>query len=370
MDDRIPTPGLEGRVKITKLDGTSFLAFLEMADNPSNTGTPIVKATLLKDATAALFGLTNTAVPDDVLSWLGKYNQHWWSRTVLTARTGYREVQTQYSDGGVYLWKQVTGTIQYASSITINQTTGMISLVNPQSIYVSTDQFKTVDQINAITALLDGKYALGLFKANSGGNYVQTSDVFYVPAGTKWDWNYSDELGYYYMVFPDSHHGDPKYYLNLVTTQIFNHEPGAKDIVWSTDRNAYPDSGESDGYEWQYLGVPFDNAVTAPKIVTGSYIGTGKYGTSNKNTLTFDSEPKMVFVTGETLDGSNAEISTAWAIFTQTDIMGYGRLNSSFGYTGTLFMTPNWSKTLEWWSTSASLQGNVSGTKYRYIAIS
>lgn len=34
----------------------------------SQQGTPLNKATLLKDATAALFGLTNTAVPDDVLA--------------------------------------------------------------------------------------------------------------------------------------------------------------------------------------------------------------------------------------------------------------------------------------------------------------
>lgn len=33
----------------------------------SQQGTPLNKATLLKDATAALFGLPNTAVPDDVL---------------------------------------------------------------------------------------------------------------------------------------------------------------------------------------------------------------------------------------------------------------------------------------------------------------
>lgn len=68
MYDRIPTPGLEGLVKITKLDGTSFLAFLEMADNPSNLGTPISKATLLKDATAAMFGFGADAVPDDVFA--------------------------------------------------------------------------------------------------------------------------------------------------------------------------------------------------------------------------------------------------------------------------------------------------------------
>lgn len=41
-------------------------------DGFSVLGDPLNKATLLKDATAALFGLQNTAVPDDVLSILSK----------------------------------------------------------------------------------------------------------------------------------------------------------------------------------------------------------------------------------------------------------------------------------------------------------
>ena len=66
MEDRTPTPGQEGRVLITPENGSSpFYAKVEMADNPTQAGTPLNKATLLKDATAALYGLDNTAVVDD-----------------------------------------------------------------------------------------------------------------------------------------------------------------------------------------------------------------------------------------------------------------------------------------------------------------
>ena len=45
-----------------------------------------------------------------------------------------------------------------------------------------------------------------------------------------------------------------------------------------------------------------DNAQTSAdekaKIQTGSYIGTGTYGSNNPNTLTFDFEPKLLIVSG------------------------------------------------------------------------
>ena len=40
------------------------------------------------------------------------------------------------------------------------------------------------------------------------------------------------------------------------------------------------------------------NADAMPKIVTGSYVGTGSYGASNPNTLTFDFAPKLVIICG------------------------------------------------------------------------
>ena len=55
-------------MKITPENGqAAYYATVEMADDPSEIGTPLNKSTLLKDATASLFGLGATALPDDVL---------------------------------------------------------------------------------------------------------------------------------------------------------------------------------------------------------------------------------------------------------------------------------------------------------------
>ena len=66
MQDRVSAS--PGRVLITPESGDSYYATITRADNPSVEGTPINKNTLLKDATASLYGLSNTAVPDDVFS--------------------------------------------------------------------------------------------------------------------------------------------------------------------------------------------------------------------------------------------------------------------------------------------------------------
>ena len=64
MKDRVSAN--PGRVLITPEDGSgAFYATLAMADNPTVVGTPLNKASLLTDATAALFGLGPDAVPDD-----------------------------------------------------------------------------------------------------------------------------------------------------------------------------------------------------------------------------------------------------------------------------------------------------------------
>lgn len=71
MKDRVSaTPG---RMLITPENGQpAFYATVELADNPSVEGTPLNKANLLTDATAALFGLGSDAVPDEVLGIMGE----------------------------------------------------------------------------------------------------------------------------------------------------------------------------------------------------------------------------------------------------------------------------------------------------------
>lgn len=67
MQDRIPTPGMEGRVLVTpEGGGAPFYATITMADNPTQEGTPWATVTVLQNSTAALYGLGGNAVPDDV----------------------------------------------------------------------------------------------------------------------------------------------------------------------------------------------------------------------------------------------------------------------------------------------------------------
>lgn len=65
MFDRIPEN--PGRVKITpESGGAAYYATMERADNPVQEGTPLNKATLLTDETAALYSFDGNAVPDDI----------------------------------------------------------------------------------------------------------------------------------------------------------------------------------------------------------------------------------------------------------------------------------------------------------------
>lgn len=65
MKDRIPT--YPGRVKLLPVAGQENTYDMVRADSPTQEGTPLNKATLLTDATAALYGGDETMLPDDVL---------------------------------------------------------------------------------------------------------------------------------------------------------------------------------------------------------------------------------------------------------------------------------------------------------------
>jgi hypothetical protein len=66
MQDRVSL--YPGRVKLEPVAGQANTYDLTRADQPTQEGTPLNKATLLKDTTAARLGLGASAVPDDVLA--------------------------------------------------------------------------------------------------------------------------------------------------------------------------------------------------------------------------------------------------------------------------------------------------------------
>ena len=70
MQDRVPL--YPGRVTLTPVAGQENTFDMARADQPTQEGTPLNKATLLKDATAEKYGMDNTAVPDELLDVLSK----------------------------------------------------------------------------------------------------------------------------------------------------------------------------------------------------------------------------------------------------------------------------------------------------------
>ena len=145
-----------------------------------------------------------------------------------------------------------------------------------------------------------------------------------------------------------------------VTAKYVSNEAGSWQYLQSSSRSAYPDSGTSGGYEYEYLGIPFDNAVTAPKIESGSYVGTGTYNSASPNTLTFGFVPQLVFI----FMSPSPRIAVAangQSVF-RSDISE----TSSIGYTDV-----KWDgNSMSWYNrTNADEQLNKNGQTYHYIAI-
>lgn len=352
MQDRVPL--FPGRVKMTPVAGQSNTFDMVRADDPTQAGTPLNKATFLNDATAALYGLGESAVPDNVLAEIGKYKQYWWQRRVNVDNSHYvGDVTTVAWSGTQFkVTYRAKRTIYYSDSYTVDSATGAITLDNQQSVTCSDDgSFYAANP----PSLLLGKWCLNL--------YEKPTEVVYIPADAT-------------IKSSSNSNGDTTVYLNSIgnykkvdVTFVDNPEVGDWGYVQSSDRNAYPDSGISGGYEYNYLGIPLDNAVTAPWIETGSYVGTGTYGEANPNSLTFGFEPKIVLIKPST-DGT---LSKYWMCFTNgLGTSGGGLVWGSESYTlGYKVSYSFYGNTVQWYTTDArsTPQANDAATTYGYIAI-
>ena len=99
-----------------------------------------------------------------------------------------------------------------------------------------------------------------------------------------------------------------------------------------------------------------------PKIVTGTYTGTGAYGQSNANSLTFDFTPKAVLICKQ--DMYNAIYAYMFLVSGQSRT---AQFNSTGGGDCNYC---NWSgNTVSWYSTyKAASQLNEDSVSYCYVA--
>ncbi len=370
MQDRVPL--YPGRVKMTPVAGQANTYDMVRADDPTQEGTPLNKATFLKDATAALFGLGASAVPDDVLAELGKYKQYWWRRRV---NLGYQEVKTNLTSSQTVTDSDYNPNLQYAKSITIDVNTGQYTLVNPKTVVCGGR--RNQDEIMASLQEIVNN-APCYVKSSRGLDGAQDYQLFYLPAGSTTGSSSGSTTEY--TIYLNRYSSTNLYTIISVAASgvvqaqgvslvKYNPSQSAWEYLQSNSRSAYPDSGISGGYEYEYLGVPLDNAVgPVTKIETGSYVGTGTYGQANPNTLTFGFVPKLVFVVAI----NNYALFGTTAIF-YPFAMTAEYVNGMYAY-GELYNNSNNvakmdGTTMYWYSSSNNAQLNVNRGEYKYFAI-
>ena len=301
------------------------------------------KQEVIKDTTKSMFGYGSSAIPDTIFQWLGKYNQYWWKRRAVGEHT--EEVRTEKAPTTRINFahsKTATRTIQYSDLVTFDSSNNP-SLVNPSSVSVSyTNSSTTVPK-------LLGKYVKNL--------YASASTIYFVPPTATYHDEQDTEYNEYETYFTSTIY-------SITGTTVT--DKGSWNYLNSSDRSAYPDSGESGGYEYLYLGVPFDNAVNGAKIETGSYVGTGTYGSSSPCSLTFGFSPSVLIISG-VLKSKSTSVSGIGSVIMNISYGHYGESYAEYSINGIVEATEN---QVRWYSdNAASEQMNTLGSNYYYIAL-
>lgn len=95
-------------------------------------------------------------------------------------------------------------------------------------------------------------------------------------------------------------------------------------------------------------------------IATGSYVGTGTYGSGNKTTLNFDGRPCLVYICSGRY---GSDYCNGLAVY-GCEYMQRGL--AQYDYTNTV----TWGETsMEWYNHTADRQFNALGTTYFYVAV-
>ncbi len=190
------------------------------------------KSETLTNDTSQMFRLNN-GTPEQVMQYLGKYAQYWWKKEILAHYDPVRVL----GSGSIYTTTiRSTNTVSVYYSASLNQNGQYFVLDGSSYVSVSYRGWVVNQEI------LQGKY----ISFNFGDRLTQ---IFYLPSNVTLGWN---ELGgSKYSFDADSFETITTKY---VDTQFFGY-------VQSNNRNAYPDSGEQDGYNYTYLGVPLSNAA-------------------------------------------------------------------------------------------------------------
>lgn len=322
-----------------KKTSTPNEAFLSIYRSLSN---KVESSDALSDSTKTLYGFGSTSTPDDVFEFLGKYNQHWWKKK----KVSYSSHLSSSTETINIIKTESNGTdvgITYGTGYALTKD-GRLELTNSDSVNTSWAYF----DYNNVGDVLKGKYTFN----NLGILYYIPEDVVF-------------------NAISDSQSPDGYYLVQVNAKKIIVNNTIDEQFVYSSNRNAYQDSGELNGYEYEYIGIPFDNIVRMKKFEMGSYWGTGLHGSNEPTKLTFSFEPKLLFVLP----------NDAWLFNGNMRLIAIRGMNTtslrdSSSSESYVPVNIEWNgKTVSWYTTlgiisgaSPSTQLNSNNTEYFYVA--
>lgn len=281
---------------------------------------------ILTEEVKTQFGFGSDAIPNDVFSYLARFNLHCWSKKsskeqwVMKMANGTTSV-TLADVRDDTDWR----TFYYGDSV-IMDTSGKLSLTNEK-----TGKARYYGSYDAEPADIKGKYIT-----------LDHSTFFYVTSG------------YVYGTYRDVSRGTRYYTIKVPARVVYAEKQslGSEEQVSSVDRNLYPDNADDGNFHYTYLGVPLLNALSSLRCKMGVYTGSGVWGASDPNKLTLDFIPRIVIVVKS---GSSK-------------IAGSGTGFVYIGQPGDLNFTVD-GTTLSWYADNAANQYNTSGVTYYYVAL-
>ena len=243
MQDRVSL--YPGRVKLIPVPGQENTYDMVRADSPTQEGTPLNKDSLLKNETAALFLLGSSGTPDQVLKFLGQFNLYQWKRRKVTkklVKTTVSQLDSVHYNTAYYVF--YTNAAPYITNDFSDSSVKWGS--NPTYFGGGQAQGTTTQMTNTLKNCY--------WTPNHGDkNNVPASPQFYSGSSARFSSTTSNSL--------TTITGTDTVQLSCQITY------SDWEILKSTDRNKYQDSGRSnpvaidDGYEcyeYVYLGNPYE----------------------------------------------------------------------------------------------------------------
>lgn len=233
-------------------------------------GTEINRA-LLMPLMKAVEGLDANILP---------YTDYWWRRRASsgtyaeTQSTAFTQENAGYYSSIIYFFYHGENedypssvTFKIASSITINQSNGAVTMNNPTTKTVKRSDYSSeYTMAEALQSMCAGKYISGLPCQQDATKVMKVPQAAYVKVYSVASSTTSPTRGYIGFLSPTGNWGGwgPGTDVQLIGS-IKQTTTGDWEYLSSPDSTAYPHSGTSGGYEYVYYGQIYSYVLNPPK---------------------------------------------------------------------------------------------------------